>query len=402
MKQKQALADVTGPRYRKARKAEKSRILNEFCASSGYNRKYAIGVLREAGKSQARVLNGRTVTVKITAKTREKRPHKRYYGQDVEKSVIAIWYFFHRLCGKRLVILIRENIDALFADEGLALPVDAKAKTAQVSRSTIERMLKKERARINSKGTCATKPGTLLKHQIQVRTFWRWDDKKPGFCEADTVSHDGGYAAGEHAYTLSLTDVCLCWSEFRALKNKARKWTLEAVEDIRASFPVPIKGIDTDNGSEFINWHLKNWCEAHQINFTRGRQYHKNDNAFVEQKNGDIVRKTAGYGRFADDKALCALSDVYAVLNRLYNFFYPNMKCVDKQQAGQRTKRIYEKEAKTPYQRALESQNVDEKIKRRLRGKKAALNVITLQRQLDKALENLDRFTQHCPGSPGC
>jgi hypothetical protein len=108
---------------------------------------------------------------------------------------------------------------------------------------------------------------------------------------------------------------------------------VEAIEDIRASFPVPVKGIDTDNGAEFINWHLKGWCESHSVTFTRGRQYHKNDNAFVEQKNGDIVRKAAGYGRFADDNALCALCAVYAALNQLYNFFYPNMKRVDKKQA---------------------------------------------------------------------
>jgi hypothetical protein len=258
-------------------KAEKIVILNEFCHTTKYNRKYAISLLRNAGKTQVRRLNGKTVKVKITAGTRKKRRYEPYYGADVEKAVLIIWGFFRGVCGKRLVPMIRENIDALFADAALNLPPSAKPKTAEVSRSTAERMLKAERKRHQARGTCATKPGTLLKQQIPVRTFWHWDDKKPGFTEVDTVSHDGGFAQGEYAAALSLTDVALCWSEFRALKNKARKWTLEAFEDIRSAFPVPLKGIDRDNGSEFINWHLKGWCEERLINFTRGRQYHKTE-----------------------------------------------------------------------------------------------------------------------------
>jgi hypothetical protein len=161
----------------------------------------------------------------------------------------------------------------------LSIPQDVQAKLATVSRSPVERMLGRERKARKPKGTCSTQPGTLLKQQIPVRTFGRWDDKQPGFCEIDPVSHDGGYAAGEYAFTRSLTEVALCWSEFRALKNRVRKWTPEALEDIRATFPVPLKGIDRDNGGSFINGHLKGWGEEHRITFTRGPQYHKNDNA---------------------------------------------------------------------------------------------------------------------------
>jgi transposase InsO family protein len=402
MQERKALADVTSSRYRTGKRREKTVILNEFCQSTGYNRKYAISILRNAGKKQTRRINGRTVNVIITAKTRKKRLYTPYYGEDVRKSVFAIWTFFHHVCGKRLVPMIRDNLDALFGDKKLNLPVEAKAKTAQISRSTVERILKKERSRNNVKGTCATKPGTLLKQQIPVRTFWHWDDKKPGFTEADTVSHDGGFACGEYAFTLSVTDVALCRSEFRALKNKAQRWTHAAFEDILSAFPVPVTGIDTDNGSEFINWHLKAWCEKHKINFTRGRQYHKNDNAFVEQKNGDIVRKTVGYGRFEGDDALDALSSVYSVTNILYNFFYPNLKCIDKKQVGQKTRRVYEKEAKTPFQRVIEHPDIADDLKQILTEKKAALNIVALQRELDTALANLDRFVQHSPGSAGC
>ena len=400
MKEKKALADVTGPRYRKANKAGKTRILGEFCHNTGYHRKYAIALLQHAGKTQLRRIGNKTVKVKITSKTRKKRVYKRFYDEPVENAILAIWAFFRYICGKRLVPMVRDNLDVLAKHRRFRsiITAEVKAKLALVSRSTVERMLGRERKRTKTKGTRATKPGTLLKHQIPVRTFWRWDDKKPGFCETDTVSHDGGYAAGEYLYTLSATDVCLCWSEFRALKNKARSWTEKALDDIRLGFPVPLKGIDSDNGAEFINWHLKYWCEQNNINFTRGRQYHKNDNAFVEQKNGDIVRKTIGYGRFQGDDALDALAQVYAVLNPLNNFFFPNLKCIDKKQVGQRTRRVYEKEPKTPFQRVMKQEDVPAELKQRLARKKAALNIVSLQEALDRALDNLQQFIQHAPG----
>jgi transposase InsO family protein len=400
MKEKKALANVTGPRYRKALKTDKSRILDEFCLNTGYHRKYAIALLQHAGKTQLRYINKQTVNVKITARTRKKRVYLRYYDENVEKAVLAIWSFFRFLCAKRLLPMIQDNLDALSKHRIFRrlISSEVKHKLAKISRSTVERMLKRERKHNKTKGTCATKPGTLLKQQIVVRTFWRWNDKKPGFCEIDTVSHDGGYAKGEYLFTLSATDVCLCWSEFRALKNKARAWTEKALEDIRITFPVPFKGIDTDNGAEFINWHLKHWCEQHSITFTRGRQYHKNDNAFVEQKNGDVVRKTIGYGRFQGEDALDALAQVYAILNPLNNFFYPNLKCIDKKQVGQKTKRVYEKTPKTPYQRVMEREDISFEIKKRITQRKETLNIVSLQEALEKALDNLQRFIQVAPG----
>jgi hypothetical protein len=398
MAQKQTVADITGPRYRKAGKSQKTLILDEFCHTTGYNRKYAITLLRHAGKTQVRRMGKQTVKVKITAQGRRKRVYQRYYDEPVERAVVAVWEFFRRVCGKRLVPMLRANLDALAEEFGVS--GETRAKLAQVSRSTVERMLRRERKRRKAGGKGSTKPGTLLKHQIPVRVFWRWDDKKPGFCEIDTVSHDGGFAQDEYAFTLSLTDVATCWSEFRALKNKAQKWTVEALQTILEGFPVPLRGLDSDNGGEFINWHLKDWCDANHITFTRGRQYHKNDNAFVEQKNGDVIRKTIGYGRLAGDEALAALEVVYAALNPLYNFFYPNLKCVDKQHVGQKTRRIYEPEAKTPFQRILEQPDaeVPKRFKRRLIKHKASLNIIILQKQLDAALERLDRLVYRVPG----
>ena len=410
MKEKQAFANVTGPRYRKANKTGKGRILDEFCQSTGYHRKYAIALLRHAGKTQLRTIGKQTLNVKISARTRKKRVYRRFYDEAVEKAVLAIWGFFHFLCGKRLVPMIRDNLQTLARSRRFRSVISAqvKAKLATVSCSTVERMLGRERKRGKRKPTGSTKPGTLLKQQIAVRTFWRWDDKQPGFCEIDTVSHDGGYAAGEYLFTLSATEVCLCRSELRALKNKARTWTENALEDIRVSFPVPLKGIDSDNGAEFINWHLKHWCEQHNLNFTRGRQYHKNDNAFVEQKNGDLVRKNIGYGRLQGEQALQALAKVYSVPNPLNNFFYPNLKCLDKKQVGQKTKRIYEKTPKTPFQRLMDREELPNK--QPLAEEKASLNIVEVQEALDRARDNLQRFMQHSaggvdrpePASPDC
>jgi transposase InsO family protein len=340
MAQKKTLADITGPRYRKAGKAKKSAILDEFCQTTGYNRTYAVTLLRRAGKTQLRRMGKKMVKVKITAHSRRKQTYQKMYDKPVEQAVLAVWDFFRRVCGKRLVPMIRANLKALARE--FRIPADVQAKLAKASRSTICRMLGRERHK--AQGRSAAKPGTLLKQQILVRTFWHWDDKKAGFCEIDTVSHDGGFIQDEYAFTLSLTDTATCWPEFRALRNKAQSWTVQALQDIRNTFPVPLRSLDSDNGAEFLNWHLKTWCEANHITFTRGRQYHKNDNAFIEQKNGDVVRKTIGYGRLSGDQTLAALHAVYSVLNPLYNFFYPNLKCIDKQQAGQKKRRIYERE----------------------------------------------------------
>jgi hypothetical protein len=258
MAQKKAVADVIGPRYRKV---EKSTILDEFCKTSGYNRKYGITLLGHAGKTQLRRLGNETVKVKISARRCRKRAYQRFYDEAVERAILAIWGFFPGGCGTGLVPMIRANLAALATE--FNIPAETQAKLEQVSRSTVERMLGRERKRRKA----ATKPGTFLKHQIPVRIFWRWDDKKPGFCKIDTISHDGGFAQSDYTFTLSLTDVATCWSEFRALKNKARKGTVQALKDIFDGFPVPLRGL-----AAFITWHLKDGCEANRITFTRGRQ----------------------------------------------------------------------------------------------------------------------------------
>jgi hypothetical protein len=241
--------------YRKATKTEKTRILDEYLKLLGKgNRKYAIFALNREGKKQLRIIDGKNVNVIITSTVRRKRVYQRYYDDEVAEALIKLWKFFRHICGERLVPLLRANLDSISRKQRFRMSPLVKQKLSTISRSTVERLLAKERQKHKLKGKSTTKKGTVLKNQIPIRVFWAWDERKPGFCEIDTLSHDGG---GEitpyYAWTVTATDVALGWTEVRALKNKAQRWTLEAASDIYDSFPVPIRGFDSDGGSEFIN-----------------------------------------------------------------------------------------------------------------------------------------------------
>jgi hypothetical protein len=379
--------------YRTAKtRKDKGQILDAFIADTGYHRKYAISILNGEGKEKVFIIDGKPVKAHAAHKTRKKRIYKRYYDEPVARAVIKLWKFFRRICGERLTPLIKENIKAICSRRRFGISKEVKAKLMKISRSTIERLITPERKKERLKGRSTTKKGTLLKNQIPVRVFWAWDDKKPGFCEIDTVSHDGGGEINSfYAWTLTVTDVCLGWTENRALKNKAEKWSFQAANDIYAHFPVPILGMDSDGGGEFINWHFKKWCEQKCITFTRGRSHHSNDNCFVEQKNGDVVRKTVGYARFEGEEVLAALNQVYSCLNPLLNYFYPSKKLSAKKVLPNgKVKKVYEKILKPPYQRLLEHPDITEEVKENCRNIKAKLDIIDLQDKLDLAVRKLD------------
>ena len=380
-------------KYRKATKLEKTKILNEYLELLGKgNRKYEIYALNREGKKQLRFLGGKNVNVEISSKVRKKRAYQKYYDEEVARAIITLWKFFRYICGERLVPLIRANLDIISRKRRFGINVEVKKKLSTISRATIERLLTAERKKYTLKGKSTTKKGTLLKNQIPLRVFWKWDEKQPGFCEIDTVSHDGGGEVSPYyAWTLCVTDVGLCWTEVRALKNKAQRWTLEAANDIYRAFPVPICGLDSDGGSEFINHYFKKWCEERHVTFTRGRAHHSNDNCFVEQKNGDVVRKTVGYFRFEGDDAVAALQKVYSFLNPLINYFYPTKKCIDKKTLPNgKVKRFYEKQLKTPYQRVLEHPAVSDENKTSVKKIKEKLDIVSLQEDLEKALLELE------------
>ena len=203
----------------------------------------------------------------------------------------------------------------------LTLDGETRRKLIGISPATIDRMLAPARKRYQLRARSQTKPGTLLKHQIPIRTFGDWDELRPGFIEVDLVSHEGGNARGDYAYTLDATDVCTAWTETEAVRNRAEKWVFAGLEKAKARFPFDIIGIDSDNGSEFINNHLFRYCTENKITFTRSRPYRKNDNCFVEQKNYSVVRRAVGYRRYDTPCELEALNELYAVLRLFTNYF---------------------------------------------------------------------------------
>jgi hypothetical protein len=255
-----------------------------------------------------------------------------------------------------------EAIEALERHGELSLDPEVRAKLLRISAATIDRALAPERSRLRVRGRSGTKPGSLLRRQIPIRTFADWDDRSPGFCEVDLVAHDGGDPAGEFCQTLDVTCVATGWTEMRALPNKAQRWCFEALMQIRSDLPFPLRGLDSDNGSEFINDQLLRYCSAERITFTRSRPYRKNDNCFVEQKNWPVVRQMVGYARYDTAAELGCLSELYSWLRLYVNFFQPQMRLVSKTRRGATVTKRYDR-ARTPYRRILEHPQIPEDTK---------------------------------------
>jgi hypothetical protein len=389
MGEKRALTRETVRRYRTADKTGKQRILDEFTKITGYNRKYAIHILSTWGQEKVRIIDGKPVKFIVgTPKKPMKRVGKIIYDELVRESVKKIWETFDYMCGKRLAVLIRTNIEFLSQEEELGIEEGVREKLMRISPATIDRILAPERKKLIIKGRSHTRAGTLLKHQIPIRVFFDWDERKPGFFELDTVAHDGGSSCGEYCFTLDVTDVYSGWVELRALHNRAHRWVKEEIAGIYDTLPYPMKGIDSDNGGEFINHQLWNWCNDHQITFTRGRPYRKNDNCFVEQKNDLAIRRTVGYYRFDTPREYEALREVYRRLCPLLNFYYPSVRIIEKTRIGARVKKIYDK-PKTPYARLLESPDIDDSVKEELRKRASNLHIVKQKRLVDKAVAAL-------------
>ncbi|TVR94277.1 MAG: transposase [Spirochaetaceae bacterium] len=406
MREKKALTNEIAVRYRKASKKDKQQILDEFCVTTAYHRKYAVQLLNSWGKRKVQLIAGEAVEF-VVGRPRKPRTRNRtrVYDQSVHRALKQLWEFFDYQCGKRLVVLIRANIEVLKAEPQFAIEEAVALKLCSMSAATADRLLKHDRERLQLKGRSHTQHGPLLKHQIPVRTHFSWDERLPGFLELDTVHHEGSNAAGEYCLTLTATDVFSGWTELRALPNRAHRWVHQAVIDIRATLPFPLKGIDSDNGGEFINKELLNYCRSSDVTFTRGRPYRKNDNCFVEQKNDIAVRHTVGYYRFDTDAEYKTLQQVYLHLCPLLNYFYASVKLVEKIRTGARVKRVYEA-PQPPYQRLLASPLVSEQTKEQLRSTAASLHIVEQKRLFDRSLAHLlqiqrnkNRPEAHLPGS---
>lgn len=386
MKQRQAVTAVTAQRYRKAAKKVKQQILDEFCETTGYCRGYARYVLRNQGQQ------GWHGDKRVGAASKpQQRQKPRYYDEPVVRELSKLWRLLDYICGKRLVAIMPELIAKLEQFGELRLARSTKEKLLQISASSIDRLLQPERRKQQLRGRSRTKPGTLLKQQIPIRTFAEWDEQQPGFAEIDLVAHDGGLALGDFCQTLDLTDICTGWTELEAVPNKAQVWVFEAIQTIRARLPFPLRGLDSDNGSEFINGQLLRYCQQQRITFTRARPYRKNDNCYVEQKNYSVVRQTVGYQRFDTTAELLVLKQLYAQLRWYTNFFQPTMKLKNKERRGSRVKKSYHT-PQTPYQRVLAAEQVTSAGKKKLRQQYRLLNPAALKREIDKYRKELFRL----------
>jgi len=363
------LARSVSVRYRSASRLDKGRILDEFCAASGYSRKHALRlVLRPPDTKRPR--RGR------------KRPSK--YTELEERALGRLWPDSGYLGARRLVAALPALMEALERHGEWVPEASIRKNLETMSVSTCGRLLKGIRVRCRPRGIVTTKPGTLLKKSIAIRTGTEWTDDRPGFFEADLVSHCGETTEGSYLSTLTLTDICTGWTETTALATKTQ---IEVCENIALSLrrvPFDALGIDSDNGSEFINWHLKAYCDDNDLLFTRCRPYRKNDQAHVEQKNYSIVRRHVGYARLEGGEHHKALKEVLGIVRLLVNYFEPSMKITSKQRVGGHVKKKYDK-PKTPYQRVLDSDHIPQEKKDKLSETYMQLNPAALRRRLKLA-----------------
>lgn len=365
-------------RYLKSSLKEKTKILDELCANTGYHRKYAT----------------RKLSPRVSLREQEERPRKKrkcFYTNFDIYWLAKIWKIMDYPCGQRLAPNLSGIIDKLVHFKELAIPENTGLKLKKISSASIDNRLKKSKRKLRRKIASTTRPGSLVKKQIPLRTS-SWDEKKVGFCELDTVPHCGNTAAGDFINSLNLTDILTQWTEGAAIMGRAQKRVMQGLDDIKTRLPFSLKGIDPDNGAEFINWQLIRYCFKRQIDFTRGRPYHKNDNAHIEQKNWTHVRKIFGYRRLETERQKNLMNDLYQNELRLYlNFFIPNVKLIEKRRMGkygEKIKRVYD-QAKTPYQRVMECEQVDEITKQKLKEQYDQLNPAELRRKILLKLDHL-------------
>lgn len=363
-------------RYKQAKRPEKGIILQELCESSGFHKKHAIRLLNMGRKKQ---------------KSHVKKGRPNIYPENLYLEPLKrIWLLSDQLCGKRLKMALPLWLP-YYGEAHAVLDQSIYEGLLSISAATIDRMLAPLRVKYK-RSFCGTKPGSILKKHIPVKTN-QWDEDRPGYLEADTVAHCGTSLSGSFVWSLTMTDINSGWTEMRAVWNKGSTGIVLQIQDIENCLPFLILGFDCDNGSEFLNWHLMHYFSneqgAHRIHFTRSRPYHSDDNAHVEQKNWTHVRQLFGYHRFDNPKLVALMNDLYKnEVSQMNNFFLPNFKLIKKQRVQSKIIKKHSKPA-TPYQRLMQSEHITEAKKQELTALYSQLNPFVLQKTIQKKLKRI-------------
>jgi hypothetical protein len=373
---KRELLEEIRPRYLKAKKSEKKIMLDEFVAATSYHRKYATRILKHGCLRQSGKKHGY---------------HKIYEG-EVVVALEQIWEVCGRICSKRLHPFLPEMVKVLERCGELQLSEQTKALLLKMSRSTIDRCLGPVRFE-HPHGLSTTKPGSLLKKAIPIRTFTPWDEDQPGFLEIDLVAHCGGSVEGQYINTLTCVDLSTGWIECLAVHHRSQQAVFEAIQTMRTYLPFLLLGLDSDNGGEFINDLLYQYCLSEKITFTRSRPYQKNDQAHVEQKNWSVVRRLIGYDRLETESEYLLLQSIYADLRLYANFFQPVLKLVSKQHVDKKLVKRYDTAA-TPFQRVLAANNIPFETKARLTNLYVQLNPVQLRTSIDAKVAKLWKISR--------
>ena len=369
-------------RYRQGSRAEKQRILDEFCQVTGYHRKSALRLLNGPPPGRA---------------PRQRRRRPPTYGPQVLRVLVAIWKAAGYPWSVRLKALLPLWLPWVRRRFGLSPHLEAQL--LALSPRQMDRRLQPHKRQLKRRLYGRTKPGTLLKHHIPIKTD-HWEVTRPGFTEIDLVSHSGNAAEGEFIHSLNLTDIHTTWVETRAVMGKGQARVQQALEEMRGALPFALQGIDSDNGSEFINDHLYRYCQAHQIQFTRGRPYKKDDNAHVEQKNWTHVRKLLGYVRYDSTEALALMNALYGHELRLFqNLFLPSVKLVKKVRVGARVRRVYDR-PQTPLERVRAAPDAEPVKVAHLLALRERLDPFALAHAIDQKLERLYALAAHPRPTP--
>jgi len=358
-------------RYRAARKGVKKKILDEFCQTTSMHRKAAIRLLNRSGRLRA-VGRGRP----------------RRYGPEVAAALVKLWEVGDRMCSKLLAAVIPDLLAALERHRELEVSSEVRALLLQVSPSTIDRLLRKTRT-AGLRQPRRQRPATTgLKAQIPIRTWSEWKGAQPGSMQADLVLHCGDSVEGFFLTTLTTVDVASGWTELQPVWGMGMSRVGGAIQGVSLRLPFSLRELHTDNGGEFINRGLRDWCTRHGVRFTRGRSYRKNDQAYVEQRNWLSVRRVVGYDRYSSHAAFQALQRLYSLLRLQVNFFRPVRKLVGKARQGARVTKLYDT-PRTPYRRLLESGILDQTARQQLERQFLDVNPADVQRGIEQALRHL-------------